>query len=335
MTAQATRSSPLSRLGPFVGAMLLVLFAVLMFSIMGAIIKYMGASYAPQQLSTFRNAFGLIPTVLVLLLNRDWHAAGRPLVIRQWRLGLLRGGFIAVAQVCFYWALVHIEFATASTIVYAGPLFITAMSVPVLKEAVGVWRWIAVAIGFTGILFIMRPGSDVFTPFALLPLAAAFCYACSSITARLMDRNVPTATLNIYSTIGALLGSLIVLASTGVYKPVASAHDWFWFITVGIVGGIAVLALIGAYRLTSPSNLAPFEYFGIPFSFVIGWIAFAETPFDRLVPGAFLIVAGGLLIVWREHIRRPASPARPPIGYPLIGWSGGGSGPVPIKAKLS
>lgn len=291
--------------GSFVYATALILVAVLMFSVMGAIIKYMGNDYAPQQLSTLRNIFGLFPSIFVLMLSRDWHAAGRPIVIRQWRLALLRGGFVAVAQVCFYWALIHIEFATASTLVYASPLFITALSVPVLRESVGPWRWLAVGTGFAGILIIMQPGSSVFTPYALLPIAAAFCYACSSITIRLMDGQVPSATLNIYASCGALLGSTAILLTTGEIKPVASAHDWFWLIAMGLVGGFAVLALVTAYRLTAPSNLAPFEYFGIPFSFLIGWLAFSEAPVERLFPGALLVVAGGLVIVWRERLRRP------------------------------
>jgi drug/metabolite transporter (DMT)-like permease len=293
-------------LGPFIVATIIMLFAVFLFSIMGGIIKYLGTDYSPQQLSAFRNAFGLVPSCLVLLFSRSWHADGRPIIIRQWKLGLLRGAFVAVAQVLFYAALVHIEFATASTLVFAGPLFITALSVPVLRETVGLWRWIAVAIGFIGIVFIMQPGSEIFTLYALLPVGAAFCYACSSISVRLLDSNVPSAMLNIYSTTGALIGAIIILLTTTTYKPVASAHDWYWLITMGLVGGFAVLALISAYRLTRPSNLAPFEYFGIPFSFVIGWFAFAEAPFERLIPGALFIVAGGLLIVWREHLRQPA-----------------------------
>ncbi len=296
-----------NHLGPFISGTILILFAIFMFSVMGAIIKYLGASYGAQQLSVFRNAFGLIPSCAVLLFSREWHASGRPIAIRQWKLGLFRGGFVAVAQICFYTALVHIEFATASTLAFAGPLFITALSVVLLREAVGIWRSAAVVIGFVGILIVMRPGSEIFTPFAVLPIAAAFCYATSAILVRLMDGHVPSATLNIYASIGALLGSIVLLMATAQYVPVASAHDWFWIVAMGLVGGVAVLGLISAYRLTKPSNLAPFEYFGIPFSFIIGWIAFGEAPFERLFPGAILIVAGGLLIIWRERQRKSES----------------------------
>ena len=294
---------PFTRFGPFVSAVLLILLAIFNFSVMGAIIKYLSPHYSAEQLSAFRNAFGLIPSVLILLMSRDWHAAGRPIRIRQWKLGLARGGFATVAQVCFYTALTRIEFATASTLAFATPLFITALSVPLLRDHVGAWRWTAVVLGFAGILLIMQPGSEVFTPYAILPIVAAAGYAMSSILVRMMDTDVPGATLNIYATSGAMIGSIALLLATGGYQPIASAHDWMWLLAMGLFGGVAVLCLIAAYRLTKPSNLAPFEYFGIPFSFVIGWFAFGEAPFDQLLPGALLIVAAGLLIFWREHRR--------------------------------
>ena len=103
------------------GGAFLVL-AVLMFDTMGAIVKYLSAKYPPQQLSLFRNLFGLLPSAAVLFATSAWHAAGRPWRIRQWRLGLARGGFVALAQFCFYAALGHLAFAT--TLAFAGPLII-------------------------------------------------------------------------------------------------------------------------------------------------------------------------------------------------------------------
>ena len=159
-------------------------------------------------------------------------------------------------------------------------------------------------IGFGGILLVLQPGGTAFTWIALLPLCAAFCYAANSVTSRLFDDDVPTAMINIYSNIGALIGSIILVTATGGYIPVASLADWLWLIAMGAVGGTAVFCLISAYRLADPSSLSPFEYFGIPFSFFLGWVFFAEAPFDRLLPGVFLIVGGGLLIIWREHVRK-------------------------------
>jgi drug/metabolite transporter (DMT)-like permease len=257
-----------------------------------------------QQLASFRNIFGLIPSLLVLCLSRDWHARGRLLKIRQWRLGLVRGLCIAAAQFCFYLSITKMELATASTLTYISPVLITMLSVPILKHHVGWWRWMAVFIGFVGVLTIMSPGTDIFTPYSLLPIGASLGYSLSTVCVRLFDQHVPTALINMYASLGALLGSLAILIATTGYLGVESAQDWVLLLTMGLVGGFAVLALINAYRLARPASLSPYEYFGIPFAFVLGWIFFDEAPFEKLIPGVFLIVAGGLLIAWRERSKR-------------------------------
>jgi len=292
--------------GPFARAVFFVLLAILLFDLQGVIIKFLGDRYPVQELASFRNVFGLIPSLLVLLLSRDWHSRGRIVALRQWRLGLARGFYIAAAQFCFYLAIIKMELATASTLTYISPVLITLLSIPLLGHRVGLWRWIAVVVGFCGVVLIMAPGRDVFTPYSLLPIGAALGYSLSTVCARLFDEQVPTALINMYASVGALLGSLGILFSTTGYLPVHGLDDWLLLIAMGLVGGFAVLALITAYRLAQPASLSPFEYFGIPFAFVLGWIFFDEAPFARLVPGVFLIVAGGLLIAWRERIRKLA-----------------------------
>ena len=292
-----TRHSPVS----FVAAAATVLLAIMLYDIMGAIIKHLSQHYPTQQLSMFRNLFGLIPTVLILFWSKSWTQSGKPIVIRQWKLALARGGLGAFAQVSFYLAVYHLEFATATTIVFAGPLFVTALSYPLLGHRVGLWRWMAVLIGFTGVMLVMRPAGQSFTWYAVLPLCAAFGYASISVTAQLFDKTVPTALINLYYTVGSLVGAIALVVTTGGYVQIGTLQDWIWIAAMGIGGGIAAFCLITAYRLAEPSSLSPFEYFGIPFSFVLGWIFFSETPFDRLIPGVFLIVGGGLFIIWREH----------------------------------
>jgi len=288
----------------FARAVFYILLAILLFDLQGVIIKFLGDRYPVQQLASFRNVFGLIPSLLVLVLSREWHARGRILGIRQWRLGLLRGAFIAAAQYCFYLSITKMELATASTLTFISPVLITLLSVPILKHHVGIWRWLAVLIGFIGVVLIMAPGTEVFTPYSLLPIGAALGYSLSTVCVRLVDDDVPTALINMYASVGALAGALAILFSTTGYQGVASAADWLLLVTMGLVGGCAVLALINAYRLTRPASLSPFEYFGIPFSFILGWVFFDEAPFARLIPGVFLIVAGGLLIAWRERGKR-------------------------------
>ena len=282
-------------------AVLFILLAILLFDIQAAIIKHLGDRYPVQQLATFRNIFGLLPSMLVLVLSQEWHSKGRPLTFSQWRLGILRGLILGIAQFCFYLGITKLAFATATTLTYIGPIFITILSIPLLKHKVGVWRWSAVVIGFFGVLLVMRPGTEIFSYYALLPLAASFGYSLSTVCVRLIDDEIPTATINMYASIGALICSSAILLFTTGYFPVMNAKDWFWLIAMGTVGGFAVFCMITAYRLAKPSKLSPFEYFGIPFAFIIGWLIFDEAPIERLFPGVLFIISAGMLVAWRER----------------------------------
>ncbi len=284
-------------------AVFLILLAVLLFDIQGAFIKYMGNQYPVEQIAVFRNIFGLLPNILILLASAEWHRSGRQIRIQHWKMAFGRGLFVAIAQLCLYTSLLKLEFATASSLVFAAPLFITILSIPMLGYRVNAWQWAAVIIGFAGIMMVMQPGSEVFTPYAILPLGAALGYAAASVAIRLIDDAVPSVVINLYGTTGALAGSLVLMAISSGYVPIESLRDWLLFIGMGSVGGVAVLVMVMAYRLTQPSNVSPFEYFGIPFSFVIGWLVFDEAPFHKLFPGVIFIVIGGLLIVWRQRLK--------------------------------
>ncbi len=277
--------------------------AIFLLATMGALIKQLATVYPPQQLAFFRNFFGVIPNLLILATSRDWHESGRPLRMKQWRLGISRGLMVVGAQFCFYLSLVHLELATASLLVFTTPLFVTALSVPLLGDRVGVWRWSAVVVGFLGVLLVMRPGSDVFSPYALLPLGAGFAYACTAVSVRLITGKISSATINLYSLAGSISGSFVLMMATSGYTPVDSARDWLLIVSMAMIGGTGVFFLVVAYRMTRPSNLAPFEYLGIVYAFLFGWLFFAEAPVERMFPGVLLIMGAGLLIIWRERRR--------------------------------
>ena len=282
-------------------AIVLSLIALALFDAMGLIIKHLSGGYSAAELSAWRNLFGLVPSVIALWSSRAWRVSGRPMRIRQWKLALLRGAVVTFAQLLFYLSLGRLAFATASTITYANALFMTALAVPLLGERVGWMRWGAVLIGFFGVLLVMQPGSDSFSIDALLPLGAAVLYALVGVTARMIDADVPSPLVNLYSAGVATVGSIVLALAWGGFTPVASGQDMAWIIAMGGFGGTAVLFLVVSYRMTEQSNLAPFSYFGIPMAFVLGWMFFDEAPWDALFPGAFLIAGGGLLIIWRER----------------------------------
>lgn len=286
---------------PFARAVFIVILAIFLFDVQGALIKHMGGQYPVEQISFYRNLFGIVPNLLLLFMSAEWRRNGMSLRISKWQLALGRGLLLVLAQLSFYTALVHMELATATTLAFAGPLFVTTLSVPLLGHTVGWVRGFAVALGFAGVVLVMRPGGDMFSVFALLPVAAAFFYALTSLTARYFDKDVPTAIISIYGSIGAMAVVLIYLIVSGSPILLDNLSDWLYFIAMGSVGGTAVFLLITAYRMADPGSLSPFEYFGIPFSFMLGWIFFNESPFDSLFPGVLLIVGGGLLVVWRER----------------------------------
>jgi len=214
-------------------AIFLSLVALTLFDAMGLVIKHLSGTYSAAELSAWRNLFGLIPAIIALVAARSWHAAGRILRIRQWKLGFMRGVIVTFAQLFFYMSLGRMEFATASTITYANALFMTALAVPVLGEQVGWVRWSAVMIGFVGVILVMQPGSDTFSFDALLPLGAACFYALAGVTARRMDDDVPSALVSLYSSVAAAFGALILALLLGGFTPVQSKTDMAWIIAMG------------------------------------------------------------------------------------------------------
>lgn len=282
-------------------AIVISLVAIVLFDGMGLIIKRLSADYTAPELSAYRNTFGLLPSIIILLTSRAWHRSGRGLRMRQWKLACARGLIVTLAQLMFYYSLASLSFATANTITYSNALFMTALAVPLLGEKVGMMRWGAVVLGFIGVVLVVGPTSDGFSWAAIAALAAAFFYALSGVSARMLDDDVPSPLANIYSACVATVGSVIFAFAMGGFSPIHNPSDIWWIAAMGGIGGMAVLCLVVAYRMTEQSNLAPFAYFGIPTAFAFGWIFFGEAPFGDLFPGALLIILGGLIIIWRER----------------------------------
>ncbi len=289
-------------------AVLTVLTGIFLLDVMGVFIRILAETYPPQQLSALRNLFGIIPSLILLFSISDWHARGRPIIIRQWRLGLMRGVFVAGAQLAFYTALTKLEFATVSAIAFASPMIVTALSRPVLGDPVGPWRWGAVVAGFIGVVLIIRPGTDTFTIWALLPLGAALGYASASVAVRLVDTDVPSPLLNMYSNVSAMVLATLITVTLSEPVWIQSWRDLGLIMLMGVCGGCGVLCLTIGYRMASPPVLAPFEYTGILFAFALGWLIFDEAPFDTLFPGVILVIGAGLLIAWREMQARKIVP---------------------------
>ena len=256
-----------------------------------------------MQYAVARNFFGLFPLIVYFIISYDFRVKKNTFNFRHKLISLIRGLSIVFAQGCFYLSIMNLEYATAATLVFSTPIFLTALSVPILGNVVGYWRWSAVLLGFLGIVIIIRPGSEIFSIYALLPLGAAFGYALSSVLVKLFPKEVHTTNIQLYTQLTTLIAAILICGFTLSFSYISSFYDLFLLAIIGFTGGTGVIFLIWGYRLVEPSLIAPFEYFGLPIAFALGWVFFSEWPFDKLFPGILGIVGGGLIIVWREGIK--------------------------------
>jgi drug/metabolite transporter (DMT)-like permease len=288
-------------------SVVLLLSGLFMLDLMSTAAKMLRSDYPPALVALTRNGFALLPVLLFFYWEQRRFLTLAELRIAQWRLALLRGLIVAFAQLCLYGALGHLELATTATIAYSGPFFITLLAIPFLGERVGPWRWGAVLIGFVGVVWVIRPTSDIFSWWSVLPVMAAFLYANTLVLARRFEPGTSNAVINLYSIAGASAASLLLTGITFMSVPLPeqiAAADLGLAIFTGVIGGTGVYFLTLAFRRGEASFLAPFEYFGIFSSLILGWIFFAEWPIERLFPGVILIVGAGLVIMVRGHDRR-------------------------------
>ena len=282
-------------------AILVCLLAYLCFDLMSVHVRILSASYSPQELSVYRNVLGVLPSILLLMYTRELSFDIKDYKIKKWKLAFGRGLLVALAQLLFYTALADLELATVSALGQTNAIFIVLIAVIFYGEKVGAWRWSAVIIGFGGAVWIMQPGSNMFTWTAALPIGAAFCYAASMVTLRSFDVSISSAIIYLYSSIAAALGAILLATGTTDFSPIQSISDALLIFSMSLCGGFGVVFLMYAFRQAPASVLAPFSYFGILTAFGLGWIVFDELPLDKLFPGVILIILSGLTILWREE----------------------------------
>ncbi len=280
---------------PTVRGILFMLLAVLLFSTMDVLVKLAAESYPVGQIIFFRNLLAFLP--IVFFVRRAGGIA--VLRTRHLRLHLWRAATGVGAMFCFFLAFALLPLGEAVALGQAGPIFLTALSVPLLSERVGVRRWSAVAVGFLGVLVMTRPGTGVFEPAALVALAGALLYALAMISIRRLGANEPAATIVFYFTSFATLAGLATLPfGWRVPDPVGLAM----LVTIGLIGGVAQMALTQSFRLAPVAVVAPFEYGGLVFAVLFGYLIWHDFPNVYVLAGAALVVASGLYILHRETI---------------------------------
>jgi drug/metabolite transporter (DMT)-like permease len=285
------------RMGGEAQGIALFLLAVLLFSIMDTMAKELSTRQDALQVVWARYTGQTVCAVAILLPRLRQHLA----TDLMW-LQLLRSALLFGATLFFFIALGQLQFAEATAIFQIAPLVITILSVVVLAESVGPRRWFGVLAGLVGALVIIRPGSEVFSVYALFPAIAAMSFAGYSIATRFLGHGESPYTSLLYTT---LVGTLVASLALPFFWSPPQGPDWLLMAGMGAVGLVGQLCLILALGQAPASILAPFVYLGLAFNALWGFALFAEVPDGWTVTGAAIIVGAGLY-VWHRETRAKA-----------------------------
>jgi drug/metabolite transporter (DMT)-like permease len=255
--------------------------------------KWLLVDYSLPQFVFLRSIFGL----LFFLFTARFYGGLGSLKTKRWPWHLLRTLLATGAMFGFFFGLSRMPLVNALTIAFTAPLFVTGLSVPLLGEHVGWRRWLAVIVGFLGVLIVLRPGQGMFTPAAIGVIVAALCYAGLALTARKLAMTESSFSLAVYVVTGPLLVSASLISDN---YTAPTAGGWFFFMLAGLCSALAWIGIVGGYRRAPPAMLAPFEYTALIGAAIAGYLIWDEVPDIWVITGGLVIISSGLFIVYRE-----------------------------------
>ncbi|HTV95688.1 MAG TPA: DMT family transporter [Steroidobacteraceae bacterium] len=270
--------------------------AVFAFSIMDASLKRLSSDYGPLQVACMRCLSSLVFLVAAIAARRSWTQlrGGQPL------LHACRGALGIGMLAAFVYAVHRLTMAQTYSLFMAAPLLMTALSVPMHGERVSARRWLAIAVGMSGVLVILHPWNKGFASFAAAAAAAAatICYSLSALTVRSLGPRNSSLGMVFWNLalVGLGSGALAVFD----WHPVTLAK-WPWLAAVGIAGALGQYWITDAFRRAPPSVVAPFEYTSILWAFAIDWVFWSATPSKSLMAGAAIVVGSGIYVIWDER----------------------------------
>jgi len=280
---------------------------VFVFSLQDAVVKQVSGDYSLTQVVVIRSLVA-IPILLVLVqLEAGWRAIFSP----QFRPLAVRAGIMFVSYTAYYMAFPAMNLAYAVALYFTVPLFVTALAGPVLGERIGLVAWAALLAGFAGVLVILQPGTGLFQWAALLSLLAALMYATSMLMARRIGTAQPASVMAFYQNGVFLVGAAVIAVCTHWLGIEDAGHPsvsflvrpWVWpslsdgllIASCGVIASAGMLLLTNAYRISPANRVTPFEYTGIVWAPLWGFLFFDEVPRWTTVMGAMLIAAAGLV----------------------------------------
>jgi drug/metabolite transporter (DMT)-like permease len=278
---------------PLRGIVLLML-SLMLFATLDATGKHLSATLPVPLLVWAR--YGVHLLLMLLFVAPTMRA--RLVKTRRLRLQLLRAALLLATSLFALSALRHLPLAEGTAITFIVPFLVTALSVPLLGEKVGAGKWLAVAIGFAGMLLIVRPGTEIEGAGIALAWAAALCYAFYQIMTRKLAATDNSFTTLFYT---ALVGTAVMTATL----------PWFWvereitdtqlalMLSMGLSGGIGHFLLIRAFHHAQASTLTPFTYVQLIWATLLGWLVFGQFPDQWSLAGMAVIAASGLWMALR------------------------------------
>ena len=268
--------------------------SVICFSTMDLIVKYLN-SVPFGQVLFMRFFFGMIP--IIFLIPRDkiftFYKTRRP------GLHAFRAVSGTIAIIALFIALRNLPLADVISLTFTGPLFVTIMSVIFLSEKFGIRRWSAVAIGFVGMLFIVRPAFEEVNFYYIFPVIFSLGFANVAISIRSLSKTEPNYLIAFYFSILSLLVGLSTIVNGWMWP---TPFEAFLFLLLGLAGGVANLLLTQSYRLADASLVSPIKYLSLIVAIIAGYFIFSEIPKLMTLFGAGLIVVSSFIIFRREEV---------------------------------
>ena len=277
---------------PLAGIGFMLLMTVC-FATLDASAKYISAELPLLMVLWGRYTFHFLFVMLFFVKG----APGNIVYTRRIKLQILRSVMVFGAGVSFWGALMFMPLADCVVIAFASPLFVTALSAPILGESVGKHRWAAVIVGLVGVVLAVRPGVGVVHWASFLPILAAIFYANVQIATRILGRSESTLTTLFYTSAGGLVLSIIAVLFVWVMP---SLGQWLLLVWLGFLGAVGHYLMIKAFELAPASLLVPFDYATLIWATLFGFFIFKDLPDAWTVMGAAIIISSGIYLIRRE-----------------------------------